>query len=109
MGGLKRKNSWYCFLLPLLATGCATSTYRVFNSGEYGTELSVSPDRVLLECEDLSDADEKGLSGFMIHVLDEENTVLTLVQGNTLDKGSCDRRAKKIGEILKEGSVLIFV
>lgn len=83
--------------------GCATSTYRVLNSGEYGTELNVSPNRVLLECERLLDADEPGLSGFMMHVLDEEDTVLTLVQGNTLDNKTCDRRIKKMSEILNNG------
>lgn len=83
--------------------GCATSKYRVLNSGEYGTELNVSPDRVLLECERLHDADEPGLSGFMMHILDEEDTVLTLVQGNTLDNKTCDRRIKKMNAILKNG------
>ncbi len=92
----------FVLLLPLM--GCATSTYRVLNSGEYGTELSVSPDRVLLECEILHDADEPGLAGFMIHVLDEENTVLSLVQGGALDEKSCERRIKRISEILRKGN-----
>lgn len=92
--------SMICFVL---SAGCAISTYRVLNTGRYGTELSVSPDRVLLECEWLYDADIKDRYGFMMHVLDEENTVLTVVQGNTLGKSDCDRRLKLIGKILREG------
>ncbi len=92
--GVSKRSSWAC--LFVLLAGCATSSYQVIRSGERGTELIVSPDRVLLECEPLLDADEKGLSGFMMHVLDEENTVLTLVQDNTLDTDSCHRRMKKM-------------
>ena len=102
MDGL-RSSKCLCLAMLLSIVGCMTSTYRVLNSGEYGTELIVSPDRVLLECERLYDADDPGLSGFMMHVLDEENTVLTLVQGNTLDNRTCDQRIKKINRILKEG------
>lgn len=94
----------FILLSFLLFSGCASSTYQVLNQIENATELSVSPDRVLLECEWLYDADIKGLYGFMIHVLDNENTVLTVVQGNTLGKSDCDRRIKKISSILKKGS-----
>ncbi len=102
MRNLKRNKS-FCLVLLLPLIGCATSTYRILNSDEGGTELRVSPDRVLLECERLHDADVPGLSGFMMHVLDEANTALTLVQGNTLDNKTCDRRIKKMSEILKKG------
>ncbi len=67
------------------------------------SELRVTPDRVILECEDLYDADVKGLYGFMIHVLDRENDVITIVQGNTLDQQSCERRLKAVGKVLAEG------
>lgn len=97
------KRSKNIFWMFLILTGCATSTYRISNQDDHSAELNVSPDRVLLECEWLYDADIKGLYGFMIHVLDEEDTVLTISQGNTLDKGSCDRRIKKIGAILRDG------
>ncbi len=101
MGGLK--NNWVGLMLLWLLAGCATSNYHVLNSGDSGTELNVSPDRILLECEWLHDADSKDSYGFMMHVLDEENTVLTVVQGNVLDKRSCERRLRKIGEILRKG------
>lgn len=91
-------------IIPLLTMpACSTTPYRVLYQSKSSTELSVTPDRVLLECERLYDADEPGLSGFMIHVLDEENTVLTVSQGNTLDNESCDRRIKRMNEILKNG------
>ncbi len=96
-----RKSSSLLVLLSL--AGCATSSYRVLYQDEGIAELNATPDRILLECERLHDADEPGLSGFMMHVLDEENTVLTLVQGNTLDNQSCDRRVKKMSAILKKG------
>ncbi len=99
---LKRSSSFY-FLTFFILIGCATSSYRILDQDDQSAELSVSPDRVLLECEWLYDADIKGLYGFMIHVLDEENTVLTVNQGNTLGKKDCDRRIKIISKILKEG------
>lgn len=98
-----KSNSIFYFFIFFILIGCATSSYRILNQDDHSVELNVSPDRIILECEWLYDADIKGLYGFMIHVLDEENTVLTVSQGNTLDKGSCDRRIKKIGQILREG------
>lgn len=97
------KRSRNIFLALLLLAGCATSSYRILSQSNQSAELNVSPDRILLECEWLHDADIKDRYGFMIHVLDEENTVLTLIQGNTLNKKGCDRRIKKIGAILREG------
>lgn len=99
----KRLGTCFC-LLWLLFSGCATSSYRVLFQDEGAAELSVSPDRVLLECEDLYDADIKGLYGFMMHVLDDKNSVTTIAQGNTLSKEDCERRLKGIGKILKEGA-----
>jgi len=102
MAFLRKSSS--ILILPLLSLmGCATSPYRVLYQDDGIAELNVAPDRILLECERLNDADEPGLSGFMMHVLDEENTVLTLVQGNTLDNQTCDRRIKKMNAILKRG------
>ena len=99
---LKKSFSFY-FLTFFILIGCATSSYRILDQDDQSAELSVSPDRIVLECEWLYDADIKGRYGFMIHVLDEENTVLTVNQGNTLDKKDCDRRIKIISKILKEG------
>lgn len=92
---------WMIFLLYLV--GCSTQSYRVLKSEDLVTEINLSPERILLECESLHDAPEPGLYGFMMHVLDEENTVLTIAQGNTIGKSDCDRRLEKIGRILKQG------
>ena len=102
MAALKRNCSFYFFIF-FIFFGCATSSYRILNQEDQSSELSVSPDRILLECEWLYDADIKGRYGFMIHVLDEENTVLTVGQGNTLDKRDCDILIKIISKILREG------
>jgi len=98
-----RRNKWFCACLGVLLSGCATSSYRVLFQDDSGAEVSVSPDRVLLECEDLYDADIKGLYGFMLHVLDGDNRVITFVQGNTLGKEDCERRLTGIGKVLKDG------
>jgi hypothetical protein len=98
-----KRNKWISSVLGLLLSGCATPSYHVLFQDDRVAELNVSPDRVLLQCEDLYDADIKGMYGFMIHVLDSTNTVTTVVQTNTLDKDSCDGRLKKIGKILREG------
>lgn len=100
---VSKVNKFIFMTLIFLVEGCATSSYRTFSSGGFATELFVTPDRVSMECEDLYDADEKGFAGFMMYVLDEQNTVLTLVQGNKIDKESCERRLRKIGKILRNG------
>jgi hypothetical protein len=100
MQNLKR-NSWH--LLFLLLASCTTSSYKILHQDDGSAELSISPDRVLLECEWLYDADVPGLFGFMIHVLDEKNTVLTINQGNTLDKNDCESRIQEISKILNKG------
>jgi hypothetical protein len=97
------KNNWVGLTMLWLLVGCATSNYHILNSNDRASELMVSPNRVLLECEWIQDADTPDSYGFMMHILDEENTVLTVVQGNVLDKISCERRLKKIGDILRKG------
>lgn len=102
-----RKNEFICFL-SLVLVGCKTPAYKIFNQKGLNTELLVSPERILLECEDVQDKTEKtkelyGRYGFMIHILDDKNTVLTVVQGNVLGKKGCFDRISKIGKILKNG------
>ena len=100
MAFLKR-NKWIVVLI-LLFPGCASSSYKVLYQDDTGAELSVTPDRILLQCEDLYDADIKGLYGFMIRVLDNDQKVLTFAQSNTVDKEGCEDRLEKIGRILRE-------
>ncbi len=103
------RKSKHAVLLPLLVlVGCATSSYQVLYQDGRTAELNVTPDRVLLECEYLADADEKGLYGFMMHVLDEQNIVVTLAQSNTVDREGCQDRLKNIKKILA-GGMKIYV
>lgn len=98
------------FFMSLLIFGCSTTSYKINSSADFRTELVVSPDRVLLECEYIHDytGDIKEAHGFMIHVLDDENTVLTVNQGNMLGKEDCFRRIDKIGKILKGGKKIFI-
>jgi hypothetical protein len=71
------------------------------------TEFVVTPDRILLECEDIKDhantGDPDGNFGFMIHVLDEEDTVMTLIQKPVIGRVDCFRRKEDIAKILRNG------
>jgi hypothetical protein len=102
-----KQNKIFLATLFLFLAGCATSNFRVLNSIDGATELVVSPERILLECERIHDADTPNSYGFMIHVLDEKNTVLTVVQGNVIGEADCDRRIRKIGEIMKGENIYI--
>jgi hypothetical protein len=64
-------------------------------------ELSVTPDRVMLECEFASEEEQSYM--FLINVLDEEKTVLTVMQGDNSDKEYCDLRFKKVSKVLNTG------
>lgn len=87
-------------------SACTTSSFKLIKQHELAAEIKVTPDRVLLECEfQYKDASGDGY-GFMMHVLDNENTVLSIVQTNVIDKGSCLRRIEKIGKILRIGKMI---
>lgn len=103
----KKYNLIYVSLFFLMS-GCTTSTYRLIKQDKNAAELKVTPDRVLMECEFQPDHDTKDAYGFLMYILDEENTVISVVQPNVLDKKSCLRRIQKIGKILKTGK-LIYV
>ena len=96
-----------CMLMIFL--GCTTSSYKILNEDKTSIELQVTPDRVILECERIETDDRGVVAGFMMHVVDEAKTSFTLVQTNTLDKESCDRRVKKIERILKNGTQIYLV
>lgn len=91
-------------LVVLLTTACATSMFQVDGSDKSGAQLSMTPDRILLECEPL----ENGQAGFMIHVLTDQNTVATLTQSNSLAATSCRHRILKIGTIIKRASTVFL-
>lgn len=103
---LSKRNKWLGASLGILLSGCATSSYRILFQSESVAELSATPDRVLLECQDLYDADIQGLYGFMVHVLDSSNEVTTLVQSNTLSKEDCERHLKGVNQVLRGGRII---
>lgn len=93
----------------LIIAGCVTSSYKVLNQTNSAVEFLVTSDRVNLECERVETDDRGVVYGFMIHVLDEKKTSFTLVQTNTLDKESCERRSSKIQKILNNGNQIYLV
>ncbi|MBK7892488.1 MAG: hypothetical protein IPJ84_17070 [Bdellovibrionales bacterium] len=107
MLSLRRSSLYWLTFLPFLI-GCSTSHYRVVPWRGLKNELVFTPDRVLLECEYISDysGDIQNPYGFMIHVLDEKDTVLTASQGSVLDKDDCLEQVAEIGKILKKGRTI---
>jgi hypothetical protein len=95
-------------LLFIIMCGCATSSYQLIRQRTLAAEIKVTPDRIIMECEfQYKDEDGDGDGyGFLMHVLDDANTVVSVVQTNVLDKASCFRRIQKIGKILKTGKTI---
>jgi hypothetical protein len=87
----------------LMIIGCATSSFKILNQKKSAVEILATPDRVITECERVETDDRGVVYGFMVHVLDDKKTSFTLVQTNTLDKESCERRSGKIQNILNNG------
>lgn len=96
-------SSLYAIIFSLSFSACTTSSFKMLNQKNMAMEFLVTPDRIILECERVETDDRGVVAGFMMYVVDEKNTSFTLVQTNTLDRESCDRRVKKIEKILKNG------
>lgn len=101
------------FSLILLLQGCATSvllTSRYFagKPGALGTDIKVSPDRVITECEFIADyeGDRKDPYGFMIHILDLQKTVLTVSNGVVLEKEDCLERQIAADKIIQNARIV---
>ncbi|OQW50466.1 MAG: hypothetical protein A4S09_01340 [Proteobacteria bacterium SG_bin7] len=105
-----RKNRIFIFVVSFFLVRCVTSQYHASKSNAFGTDIKVSPDRVVAECEFITDytGDYFEPHGFMIHILDAEKTVLTVSNGTVLDKKECFKRLKATEEILKKGNT-VFV
>lgn len=101
-----KRNNFILGLCFFLIFGCSTSSFNVIKQDENLVEFKVTPNRVLLECEYQYDHETKNGYGFLMHILDEENTVLTVAQINILDKENCLKRIQKIGKILKTGRII---
>lgn len=67
-------------------------------------EVVLTPDRLLLICEDQED--DLGRHGFMVHMLDEENTVITSILTILPDKKNCERRIQKTKRILRKAKTV---
>jgi len=101
MTNLKIKLSSLFF--PLILSGCSTSSFEIKKETGSLTELSVTPDRILLQCEELDEDPDVGAYGFMVHILDENKTVTTAALSIRPDKQNCERFVQKISRILKNG------
>lgn len=88
----------------LFCTGCATSHFRIEKMDKHAAQIAVTPDRVLFECEKL----ENGGAGFMIHLLNNDKTVVTISQSNTLDLRSCADRVSTLKGILKQSPEVLI-
>jgi hypothetical protein len=90
-----------------LWSACSSSNYKIIDMDRGRTELQVSPNRILLECEDIEDhtnaGDPEGSFGFMLHILDEENTVVTAIEEPVTTRKYCFERLNKIDRIIKNG------
>ena len=96
------------FSLILLLQGCATSRYSASKPGALGTDIKVSPDRVITECEFITDyeGDRKDPYGFMIHILDLQKTVLTVSNGVVLEKEDCLERQMAVDKIIRNAHIV---
>lgn len=100
------RNKVASFLLFFLVCGCATSSFDVIKQGNFVVELKVTPDRILLECEPQRGHEVENAYGFIMHILDDKKTVLTVAQFNILAKEECFDGLRKIGKILKTGKFI---
>lgn len=89
-------------LLVVNQLGCASSTYQTTSPAKDKNVITVTADRLSLDCENLQ-SDEAEYYGFSIYIMDEEKTVTSVIQTNALDKESCEERFFKVGKIIKNG------
>tara|TARA_B110001454_G_scaffold218991_1_gene249156 strand:+ start:194382 stop:194891 length:510 start_codon:yes stop_codon:yes gene_type:complete len=104
---LKNKYS-IIILLFLSLNGCVTSLYSAGKPNALGTDIQVTPDRIITECEFITDydGDRKSPYGFMIHILDLQNTVLTVSNGVVLEKEDCLERQTTADKIIKNAQIV---
>lgn len=103
-----RANKSLMVLLSISFVGCATSIYKANKPNSLGIDISASPSRVITQCEfiDNYSGDYKDPYGFMIHILDKENTVLTISNGTVLEKKDCLERQASADKIIKKGNLI---
>lgn len=108
MASLQKNKYSIVFLFFLILSSCATSRYSAGKPNALGTDIKVTPDRIITECEFIADydGDRKSPYGFMIHLLDLENGVLTVSNGIVLEKEDCLERQTIADKIIKNAQVV---
>ena len=95
-----KRNKFCLLLLAPCFLGCTTSPFRISKVQDNAVEILTSPDRILVECEHLDRDDGEIADGFMLHLLSDENSVITVSEGSSIDPESCANRIKYIGQLL---------
>ena len=101
-----KRNSFVPFISLFFTCGCATSSFDVIKQGDFIVELKVTPDRVLLECEPQPGHEIENAHGFLMYILDDKKTAITVAQFNVLAKEECFNSLRKIEKILKTGKII---
>lgn len=106
-----QKNSFLIMILIISLSGCITSTYSAGKQSEAGTYIEVTPDRIVVECEFITDyeGDRSDPYGFMIHLLDNEQTVLTVSSATVLEKSDCFDWLKQSEKIISKGKSILVL
>ena len=108
MISLQKNKYLSMFLLVMFLQGCVTSHYQASKPNALGTDIAVTPDRVITECEFIDNytGDYSDPYGFMIHILDNENTVLTASSGTVLEKKDCLRWQVAADKIIRNAKTV---
>jgi hypothetical protein len=86
----------------LVLSGCTSPSYfRIDKEFNYKTEVKVTPDRVIVNCEDV--IGDKSYFALFIYVLDEENSVSSISRFSPNDEQGCQEIKDKIDRIVMEG------
>jgi hypothetical protein len=100
-----------CLILVLFfLLGCSSTLYKIDRQTGDKTQLLVSPDRVILKCEEIDNysGDVKDARLFLIFILDEEETVLRSSPGTILNRNVCDSKISKVMKVISGGKKIYF-
>ncbi len=107
MGNLKEIRLWIA-VGSFVLVGCATSRYHANKPNVLGTDIEVTADRIIAECEfiDNYSGEHKNPFGFMIQILDNEKTVTTVSNAAVLEKKDCLERLQAANGIIQGGRII---
>jgi len=105
-----RKSKILGLVLSIFLSGCVTSKYHASKQSALGTDIQVTSDRIIIECEFITDyeGDYSNPYGFMVHVLDNENTVITVSSATVLEKNNCFDWLKQSEKIISKGQTILI-